>query len=100
MWLTFPKDITISEDSLQCGNQKVSYDEIKSIRVYIEQTTTNLTSWTGIPTVSDLKSEISLLLIDGNRIDIHKYFFKNKSRSYIQKATVKKSLDLILRVLK
>ena len=71
MWLTFPKDITISEDSLQCGNQKVSYDEIKSIRVYIEQTTTNLTSWTGIPTVSDLKSEISLLLIDGNRIDIH-----------------------------
>ena len=71
MWLTFPKDITIYEDSLQCGNQKVSYDEIKSIRVYIEQTTTNLTSWTGIPTVSDLKSEISLLLIDGNRIDIH-----------------------------
>ena len=36
----------------------------------------------------------------GNRIDIHKYFFKNKSRSYIQNATVKKSLDLILRVIK
>ena len=71
MWLKFPKDITIYEDSLQCGNQKVSYDEIKSIRVYIKQTTTNLTAWTGIPTVSDLKSEISLLLIDGNRIDIH-----------------------------
>ena len=70
MWLTFPKDITISEDSLQCGNQKVSYDEIKSIRVYIKQTTTNLTAWTGIPTVSDLKSAIYLLLIDGNRIDI------------------------------
>ena len=70
MWLKFPKDITISEDSLQCGNQKVSYDEIKSIGVYIEQTTTNLTTWTGIPTVSDLKSAIDLLLIDGNRINI------------------------------
>ena len=70
MWLTFPKDITISEDSLQCGNQKVSYDEIKSIRVYVKQTTTNLTAWTGIPTVSDLKSAIDLLLIDGNRINI------------------------------
>ena len=70
MWLKFPKDITISKDSLQCGNQKVSYDEIKSIGVYIEQTTTNLTAWTGIPTVSDLKSAIFLLLIDGNKIDI------------------------------
>ena len=70
MWLKFPKDITISKDSLQCGNQKVSYDEIKSIGVYIKQTTTNLTSWTGIPTVSDLKSAIFLLLIDGNKIDI------------------------------
>jgi len=70
MWLKFPKDITISKDSLQCGNQKVSYDEIKSIGVYIKQTTTNLTTWTGIPTVSDLKSAIFLLLIDGNKIDI------------------------------
>ena len=70
MWLKFPKDITISKDSLQCGNQKVSYDEIKSIGVYIKQTTTNLTAWTGIPTVSDLKSAIFLLLIDGNKIDI------------------------------
>ena len=70
MWLEFPRDITIEANSLQCGNQKVSYDEIKSIRVYVRQTTTNLTAWTGIPTVSDLKSEIGLLLIDGNRIDI------------------------------
>ena len=67
---TFPKDITIYEDYLQCGRQKVSYDEIISIRVYVRQTTTNLTSMTGIPTHSDLKSEISLLLIDGDRVDI------------------------------
>ena len=67
---TFPKDITIYEDYLQCGRQKVSYDEIISIRVYVRQTTTNLTSMTGIPTHSDLKSEISLLLIGGDRVDI------------------------------
>jgi PncC family amidohydrolase len=36
----------------------------------------------------------------GNKIKIHKYLFKNKGRSYIQKATVKKSLGLILNILK
>ena len=32
----------------------------------------------------------------GNKIYVKKCFFKNKDRSYIQKATVKKSLGLIL----
>ena len=36
----------------------------------------------------------------GNKIKIHKYLFKNKGRSYIQKATVRKSLGLILNILK
>ena len=36
----------------------------------------------------------------GNKIKIHKCLFKNKGRSYIQKATVKKSLGLILNILK
>ncbi len=36
----------------------------------------------------------------GNKIKIHKYLFKNKGRSYIQKATFKKSLGLILNILK
>ena len=36
----------------------------------------------------------------GNKIKIHKYLFKNKGRSYIQKATVRKSLGLILNFLK
>ena len=36
----------------------------------------------------------------GNKTQIIKCFFKNKKRSSIQKATVKKALNLILRVIK
>ena len=36
----------------------------------------------------------------GNKIKIHKYLFKNKGRSYIQKTAVDKSLRLILSTLK
>ena len=36
----------------------------------------------------------------GNKINIKKYFFKNRGRSYIQKITVRKCLELILRSLK
>ena len=36
----------------------------------------------------------------GNKINIKKYLFRNKGRSYIQKVTVNKGLELILRVLK
>ena len=36
----------------------------------------------------------------GNKIEINKCFFKSKKRSSIQKATVKKALDLILRIAK
>ena len=35
-----------------------------------------------------------------NKIKIHKCLFKNKGRSYIQKTTVRKSLGLILNILK
>jgi len=35
-----------------------------------------------------------------NKIKLKKYLFKNKGRSYIQKETVKKSLRLILSILK
>ena len=35
-----------------------------------------------------------------NKVKVNKYLFKNKGRSYIQKATVKKSLELILSALK
>ena len=49
------------------------------------------------------KKPIGLVYIGikkGNKISIKKYLFKNKGRSYIQKTTVKKSLELILSVLK
>jgi len=36
----------------------------------------------------------------GNKIEVKKYLFKNKGRSYIQKAAVNKSLGLILSFLK
>ena len=36
----------------------------------------------------------------GNKSQINKYFFKTKKRSSIQKATVKKALDLVLRIIK
>tara|TARA_B100001059_G_scaffold158800_1_gene158427 strand:- start:40 stop:501 length:462 start_codon:yes stop_codon:yes gene_type:complete len=36
----------------------------------------------------------------GNKTQINKYFFKSKKRSSIQKSTVKKALNLILRVSK
>jgi len=36
----------------------------------------------------------------GNKIEVKKYLFKNKGRSYIQRATVNKSLGLILSFLK
>jgi PncC family amidohydrolase len=43
---------------------------------------------------------VYIALKRGNKIDIHEYLFKNEGRFYIQKATVKKSLDLILNIIK
>ena len=36
----------------------------------------------------------------GNKVKVNKYLFKNNGRSYIQKATVRKSLELISNFLK
>tara|TARA_E500000178_G_scaffold346414_1_gene398004 strand:+ start:495 stop:956 length:462 start_codon:yes stop_codon:yes gene_type:complete len=36
----------------------------------------------------------------GNKTQINRYYFKNKKRLFIQKATVKKALNLILRISK
>ena len=36
----------------------------------------------------------------GNKIDINKYLFKSKKRISVQKATVKKALNLVLRFIK
>ena len=43
---------------------------------------------------------VYLSIKKGNRTEVKKYLFKNKGRSYIQKAAVNKSLGLILNFLK
>ena len=58
-------------------------------------------SITGIagPSGSIKKKPVGLVYVGikkGNRTEVKKYLFKNKGRSYIQKAAVNKSLELIL----
>ena len=56
-----------------------------------------------MPSASIKKKPVGLVYIGikkGNRTEVKKYLFKNKGRTYIQKAAVNKSLGLILSFLK
>ena len=62
-------------------------------------------SITGIagPSAGTKQKPVGLIYVGikrGNKVKVNRYLFKNKGRLYIQKATVNKSLDLILSFIK
>ena len=98
--LKIPKNIIKKYGTVSA---QVCLDMVKNISK-IAKTNISL-SVTGIagPDGGTKKKPVGLVYIGikkANKIDVNKYLFKNRGRSYIQKAAVNKSLGLILSVLK
>ena len=98
--LKIPKNII-----KECGavSKRVCFYMAKNLKK-ISKTDISV-SITGIagPSGGIKKKPVGLVYIGikkGNRTEVKKYLFKNKGRSYIQKAAVNKSLELILSFLK
>ena len=98
--LKIPKNIIKKYGTVSA---QVCLDMVKNISK-IAKTNVSL-SVTGIsgPDGGTKKKPVGLVYIGlkkGNKTEVHQCFFKNKGRAYIQKTTVRKSLDLILRLIK
>ena len=98
--LKIPKNIIKKYGTVSA---RVCLDMVKNISK-IAKTNVSL-SVTGIagPDGGTKKKPVGLVYLGikkGNRVEVKKYLFKNDGRSYIQKATVNKSLRLILSFLK
>ena len=61
----FPRDVSLEDNCFTCANEKINYNDIKSIAVYVKESVTNLTYYTGIPTFKDLSSKLRILLLNG-----------------------------------
>ena len=98
--LKVPKNIIKKYGSV---SEQVSLTMVKNLNK-ISKTNISV-SITGIagPRGGTKKKPVGLVYLSikkGNRTEVKKYLFKNKGRSYIQKAAVNKSLGLILSFLK
>ena len=98
--LKIPKNIIKKYGTVSA---QVCLDMVKNISK-IAKTNVSL-SVTGIagPDGGTKKKPVGLVYVGikkGNKIEIRKYLFKDRGRTYIQKATVNKSLELILSFLK
>ena len=98
--LKVPKNIIKKYGSV---SEQVSLTMVKNLSK-ISKTNISV-SITGIagPRGGTKKKPVGLVYLSikkGNRTEVKKYLFKNKGRSYIQKAAVNKSLGLILSFVK
>tara|TARA_Y100000816_G_scaffold92060_1_gene63633 strand:- start:377 stop:610 length:234 start_codon:yes stop_codon:yes gene_type:complete len=60
-----PQEVSLEDSFFRCANEKISYNDINSIAVYVKESVTNLTYYTGIPTFKDLSSKLRILLLNG-----------------------------------